>query len=38
MPEHADDVYITTCGPKGFNENNNALLTQLGYISGISRP
>ena len=38
MPEHADDVFIAFCGNKGFSENAVAVLDELGYVSGVSRP
>ena len=38
MPAHADDVFIALCGNKGFCENAAAILDELGYVSGVSRP
>jgi len=37
FPEHADDVFIASCGNSGFNNNVNQILDDLGFVSGVSR-
>lgn len=34
FPEPADDLFLATCGPKGFGDSVTAGLEEMGYVKG----